>query len=99
MKEVEKETRLDTARIIGGKAVGRTMYLTFCTGVRFDDDASRIVNDEWIIAGKRDRKSAQAPLQRHFGDKSIIVEGCRSESDYYQVPFDDFISLAINRKQ
>lgn len=74
------------------------MFLTFCEGVRFDEDEGRIVHDDWIIAGKRDRKSAQALLQRQFSDKSIIVEACRSESDYYHVPFDDFISLALASK-
>lgn len=75
------------------------MFLTFCNGVRFDDESGKIVPDDWVIAGKRDRKSAQTLLQRFFGDKSIIVEDCRSESDYYQVPFDEFISLALAKKQ
>ena len=74
------------------------MFLTFCTGLRFDDRSGELVNDDWVIAGRCDRANAQKRLRRLFGDNSIIVTETNVESDYYSVPFDDFINLALQRK-
>ena len=89
---------MNPANIIGGKSIGRPMFLTFCTGLRFDDRSGELVNDEWVIAGRCDRANAQKRLRRLFGDTSIIVTETNAESDYYSVPFDDFINLALQRK-
>jgi hypothetical protein len=74
------------------------MFLTFCTGVRFDERSGELENEEWIIAGRCDRANAQNRLRKLFGDKSIIVTEIEQVSDYYSVPFDDFITMALNRK-
>lgn len=74
------------------------MFLTFCTGVRYDEGSSELVDDEWVIAGRCDRANAQNRLRQLFGDKSIIVTETYQVSDYYSVPFDEFISMALNRK-
>lgn len=89
---------MNPANIIGGKSIGRTMFLTFCTGVRFDEGSGELANDEWVIAGRCDRANAQKRLRRLFDDKSIVVTETNVESDYYSVPFDDFITMALNRK-
>ena len=96
-----KKTRkrdADPAIIIGGKSIGRTMFLTFCAGVRFDEGAGKLIDEEWVIAGRCDRANAQKRLRQLFNDKSIIVTETNVESDYYSVPFDDFITMALNRK-
>ena len=74
------------------------MFLTFCTGVRYDEGSGELVNDEWVIAGRCDRANAQNRLRQLFGDKSIIVTETYKASDYYSVPFDEFINMALNRK-
>lgn len=74
------------------------MFLTFCTGVRYDDGSGELVDDEWVIAGRCDRANAQNRLRQLFGDKSIIVTDVYQVSDYYSVPFDEFITMALNRK-
>ena len=74
------------------------MFLTFCTGVRFDERSGELSSDEWVIAGRCDRANAQKRLRQLFGDNSIIVTETNIESDYYSVPFDDFIAMALKRK-
>lgn len=90
---------MNPANIIGGKSIGRTMFLTFCTGVRFDERSGELVSGEWVIAGRCDRANAQNRLRQLFSDKSIIVTETNVESDYYSVPFDDFIKMAVDRKK
>ena len=90
---------MNPANIIGGKSIGRTMFLTFCTGVRFDEGSGELVNEEWVIAGRCDRANAQNRLRQLFSDKSIIITETNVESDYYSVPFDDFIKMALDRKK
>lgn len=72
--------------------------MTFCAGVRFDEGVSELIEEDWVIAGRCDRANAQKRLRQLFNDKSIIVTETNVESDYYSVPFDDFISLALLRK-
>lgn len=97
-QEKTKKRDVNPANIIGGKSIGRTMFLTFCAGVRFDEGAGELIDEEWVIAGRCDRANAQKRLRQLFNDKSIIVTETSVESDYYSVPFDDFISMALNRK-
>ena len=96
-QEKTKKRDVNPANIIGGKSIGRTMFLTFCAGVRFDEGAGALVDEEWVIAGRCDRANAQKRLRQLFNDKSIIVTETNVESDYYSVPFDDFITMALNR--
>ena len=97
-QEKTKKRDVNPANIIGGKSIGRTMFLTFCAGVRFDEGVGELIEEEWVIAGRCDRANAQKRLRQLFNDKSIIVTETNVESDYYSVPFDDFISLALLRK-
>lgn len=97
-QEKTKKRDVNPANIIGGKSIGRTMFLTFCTGVRFDERSGGLSLDEWVIAGRCDRANAQKRLRQLFGDNSIVVTETEQVSDYYSVPFDEFITMALNRK-
>lgn len=98
-QEKTKKRDVNPANIIGGKSIGRTMFLTFCTGVRFDERSGELSLDEWVIAGRCDRANAQKRLRQLFGDNSIVVTETEQVSDYYSVPFDEFITMALNRKR
>ena len=97
-QEKTKKRDVNPANIIGGKSIGRTMFLTYCTGVRYDEGSGELVDDEWVIAGRCDRANAQKRLRQLFCDNSIVVTETEQVSDYYSVPFDDFITMALNRK-
>lgn len=97
-QEKTKKRDVNPANIIGGKSIGRTMFLTYCTGVRYEEESGELVDDEWVIAGRCDRANAQNRLRQLFSDSSIIVTETYQVSDYYSVPFDEFISMALSRK-
>lgn len=95
---MEERARIDPAQVMGGAAIGRTLTITEATGVRFDNDKQELVNETWYIARKRDRKSCEQYLRTHLADKSIIVTEAKRLTDYYSIPFDEFIAAAMNRK-
>lgn len=95
---MKERARIDPAQVMGGAAIGRTLTITKATGVRFDNDKQELVNETWYIARKRDRKSCEHYLRTHLADKSIIVTESEQLTDYYSLPFDEFIAAAMNRK-
>lgn len=96
---MEERAGIDPAQVIGGAAIGRTLTITKATGVRFDNDKQELVSETWYIARKRDRKNCEHYLRTHLADKSIIVTDAEQITDYYSIPFDEFIAAAVNHKE
>lgn len=96
---MDERARIDPAQVMGGAAIGRTLTITKATGIRFDTETQELANETWYIARKRDRKSCEHYLRTHLADRSIIVTEAEQLTDYYSIPFDEFIAAAMNRKE
>lgn len=75
------------------KSVKRKVYSTACKGYHLDCDG--ILEEQWyVLQGKYTREQAMKFLRKQESDSTIVITSVEYDCDVYEMPFEEFISIA-----
>lgn len=79
----------------GRKGIGRSVTLTYCTGSRVDREEQTMVDFACVWVGKVTCEQATRRLRKVTGDDTLTIYKAEQDTDYYSIPLETFVRLAI----
>lgn len=88
-------------KIYKGRDIGRTVQLSYCKGLRVvqGKDTREACEFEAVVYGSISVEAAQAYFRRKFHDDTIVITGVETDTDYYSMDLETFLSNSTKRGQ